>query len=95
MRGNENEKKLHFLPLFFANKGFDAINLGNILHHKSVKTMVPSYFKDHFVPIISYSYTSSIAPNIYYKCVLQDFSIDDLKAKPPDCSCHNSFSIQI
>ena len=23
-------------------------------------------------------------------CVLQDVSIDDLRAKPPDFSCHNS-----
>jgi hypothetical protein len=53
MRGNEPENR-NFLPLFFANKGLDAINLGNILHHKSVKAMVPPYFKDHSVPIISY-----------------------------------------
>jgi len=26
-----------FLKLSFANKGLDGINLGNILHHKSVK----------------------------------------------------------
>jgi hypothetical protein len=90
MRGNEHENR-NFLPLFFANKGLDAINLGNILHHKSVKAMVPPYFKDHSVPIISYSYTSPIASNIFnYKRLLQDFSIDDLKAKPPDFSCHNS-----
>jgi hypothetical protein len=50
MRGNEPENR-NFLPLFFANKGLDAINLGNILHHKSVKAMVPPYFKDHSVPI--------------------------------------------
>jgi hypothetical protein len=30
-------------------------------------------------------------PNIFnYKRLLQDFGIDDLKAKPPDFSCHNS-----
>jgi hypothetical protein len=36
---------LPFLPLFFANKGLDAITLVNILHHKSVRAMVPPYFK--------------------------------------------------
>ena len=28
------------------NKGFDGINVGNILHHKSVKYKIPPYFKD-------------------------------------------------
>jgi len=35
IRGNDKENKT-FLPLFFDNKGLDAINLGNILHHKYV-----------------------------------------------------------
>jgi hypothetical protein len=53
--------------------------------------MVPPYFKDQYNPISSYSYSSPIAPKIFnHKRVLQDFGIDDLKAKPPDCSCHNS-----
>ena len=86
----ESEKR-SFLPLFFANKGLDAINLGNILHHKSVKSKVPPYFKDQSVPIISYTYTSPIAPKIFnHKRVLQDLNIDDFKAKPPDCSCNSS-----
>ena len=53
--------------------------------------MVPPYFKDQYNPISSYSYSSPIAPKIFnHKRVLQDFGIDELKAKPPDCSCHNS-----
>ena len=80
-----------FLPLRFANKGLDAINLGNILHHKSVTSKIPPYFQDQSIPIISYTYTSPIAPMIFnYKKVLQDLSLNDLKAKPPDCSCHTS-----
>ena len=35
-----------FLQLSFVNKGSDAINICNILHHKSVKYKVPPYFKD-------------------------------------------------
>ena len=93
-RGNEKENR-SFLPLYFANKGLDAINLGNILHHKSVRSKVPPYFKDQSVPIISYTYTSTIAPKIFnYRRVLQNLSINDLKAKPPGCSCeHSPFSI--
>ena len=41
--GNEKENR-PFLPLFFGNKCLDAINVGNILHHKSVKVMVPPCF---------------------------------------------------
>ena len=32
--------KRSFLKLSFANKGLDGINLGNILHHKSVKSKI-------------------------------------------------------
>ena len=34
----ESEKS-SFLPLFFANEGIDAINLGNILRHKTAKSI--------------------------------------------------------
>jgi hypothetical protein len=46
--------KRSFLKLSFANKGIDAINLGNIRHHKSVKSKIPPYFKYQSVSIISH-----------------------------------------
>jgi hypothetical protein len=46
-----------FLRLSFVNKGLHAINLGNILHHRSVKSKIPPYLKGQYVPIISYTYT--------------------------------------
>jgi hypothetical protein len=52
---------LRKMKLSFANKGLDAINLGNILHHKSLKPNTPPYIKDQSVPIISYVYTKPIA----------------------------------
>ena len=68
-KANASENR-SFLPLLFANKGLDAINLGNILHHKSVTSKIPPYFKDQSIPIISYTYTSPIAPKIFnYKRV--------------------------
>jgi hypothetical protein len=86
IRGNEKENKP--FPPFFSYKDLDAINLGNIQHHESVKVMVPPLFKDQSAPIISYSYSSPIAPTLFnYKRVLQDCSIDDPKAKSPNCSC--------
>ena len=52
---NDEIDKRSFLKLSFANKGLDGINLGNILHHKSVKSKIPPYFKDQSVPIISHA----------------------------------------
>jgi hypothetical protein len=42
-----------FLKLSYANKDLDAIDLGNILYHKSVKYKNPSYCKDKSAPINS------------------------------------------
>ena len=53
--------KHSFLKLSFANQGIDAINFRSILHHKSVKSKIPPYFKDQPVSIISYTYTTPIA----------------------------------
>ena len=76
--------KRSFLKLSFANKCPD----GNILHHKSVNSKMPPYFKDH---IISYAYTIPMATQIFnYKHVLHDLNIDDFKSKPPDCTCASS-----
>jgi hypothetical protein len=77
--------KRPFLKLSFANKGFDGIYLGNILHHKSVKSRIPAYFKDHSVPLIPYAYAIPIASTIFnYKHVLHDPNLDGFKSKPPD-----------
>ena len=68
--------KRSFLKLSFANKGVDGINLGNILHHKSVKSKIPPYFKDQSVPIISYAYSIPITTKIFiHKHVLHDIKI--------------------
>ena len=41
----DKEEPKNFSSLQFANKGLDAINLANILHHKSVKEKTPPYFQ--------------------------------------------------
>ena len=80
--------KRSFLKLSFAN---DGINLGNILHHKSVKSKIPPYFKDQSVPIISYIYTRPIASKYFnYKHVLHNLNIDGFKSMLPDCTCASS-----
>ena len=85
---SEELQKRSFFNLKFTNKGIDAINISNILHHKRVKSNIPSYFKDQTSPIVSYSYTNHVASkNFNHKKVLQNLNIDDLKAKPPECAC--------
>ena len=80
--------KRSFLKLSFAN---DGINLGNILHHKSVKFKIPPYFKDQCVPIISHVYTRPIASTCFNKKhVLHNLNIDGFKSMPPDCTCTSS-----
>ena len=76
-----------FLFAFLCYKDLVVINVDNIIHHKSVRAKVLPSFKDQSIPIIFYTYTSSIAPRIFNNIrALQDLSSDNLKAKPNDCS---------
>ena len=85
---NDSEKR-SFLKLKFANKGLDEINLTNILHHKTVMSKIPTYFKEVNAPQISYSYTRCIAPKIFnHKATLKEINADDLLKDPPSCSCN-------
>ena len=54
-----------FLKVDFRNKGLDAVNISNIHNHKKVTSTIPAYFKNQSLPIISYSYSSPIAPEIF------------------------------
>lgn len=75
------------LKLSFAHTCFDTISLFNILHHKTVKSTIPLYFKDQSVPILSCNYTTPIAAILFnYKNGKQDLNIDDFKCMPPDCT---------
>ena len=88
---NLENKNRSFLKLKFANKGINSINIGSILHHKTVCSKIPPYFKDCQTPTISYTYTRSIAPEIFnYKQALKDINTYDLTKNPPSCSCNSS-----
>ena len=67
-----------FLKLDFRNKGLDAVKIGNILNHKKVTSTIPAYLKKQSPPIISYSYSSPIAPKIFnYQNVLQGVNTEN------------------
>ena len=59
------DAKTHFIKLDFINKGIDAVHLPSILRSKSVIETVPTYFKVKEPPIISYTYTETIANKIF------------------------------
>ena len=83
----QDEEKRSFLPLQFVNKGIDATDLANNFHHKNVTNKIPPYFKDKSTLIISNSYISHVASKTFkYNRLLQDLGIEDVNAKPPDCS---------
>ena len=85
---NSNRKFLH-VP--FKNKGIDAINLSNILNHKQVTSKIPVYFDNQSVPIVSYSYSNTIAKHIFnYKKALQDLDIQEYSKNPLTCDCSSS-----
>ena len=80
-----------FLQIQFANKGIDAINISNILNRKEVKSKIPIYFDNKTVPIISYSYSNTIASKIFnYKQALQDFDANQYVNQPRTCDCLQS-----
>ena len=86
-----NESPRKFLNMKFANKGIDAINIGNILNHRDVVKNIPPYFKCQTTPKISYTYTNSIASKIFnYKQSLRDFKLNEHASQPPLCSCSSS-----
>jgi len=51
-----------------------------------VQENVPVYFKQHAAPIISYTYTSTIASkNFNHRKTLQHLNIGDPRLTPPVC----------
>ena len=88
---SNSEEKRYFFKVEFANKGLDAVNISNIFHQKSVQKTIPDYFKNKAIPVISYTYTTSIASKIFnHKIVFEAFNLKDRISKLPDCSCASS-----
>ena len=77
------DAKTHFIKLDFINKGIDAVNLPSILRSKSVTETVPTYFKEKEPPIISYTYTKTIANKIFnFSSTLSDLDHHQYHSNP-------------
>ena len=58
------------------------------LNHKKVTSIIPAYLKNQSPPIISYSYSSPIAPRDFnYKNVLQGLNTENITRTPSACFC--------
>ena len=85
------DAKTHFIRLDFINKGIDAVNLPSILRSKSVTETVPTYFKEKEPPIISYTYTKTIASKIFnFSSILSDLHYHQFHNSPSQCECNTS-----
>ena len=85
------DAKTHFIRLDFINKGIDAINLPSILRSKSVTETVPTYVKEKEPPIISYTYTTTIASKIFnFSSTLSDLDYHQFHNNPSQCECNTS-----
>ena len=75
----------------FINKGIDAVNLPSILRSKSVLETMPTYFKEKEPPIISYTYTKTIAKKIFnFSSTLSDLDYHQYHNNPSQCECNTS-----
>ena len=85
------DAKTHFIKLDFINKGIDAVNLPSILRSKSVIEKVPTYFKEKERPIISDTYTKTIANKIFnFSSTLSDLDYHQFHNNPSQCECNTS-----
>ena len=89
--------KCHFFTrrggggLDFINRGIDAVNLPSILRSKSVTETVQTYFKEKEPPIISYTYTKTIASKIFnFSSTLLDLDYHEFHSNRSQCECNTS-----
>ena len=85
------DAKLHFIKLDFINKSIDTVNLPSILRSKSVTETLPTYFKEKGPPIISYTYTKTIASKIFnFSSTLSNLDYHQFHNNPSSCECNTS-----
>ena len=88
------DAKPHFIKLDFINKGIDAVNLPSILRSKSVTETVPTCFKEKEPPIISFTYTKTIASKIFsFSSTLSDLDYHQFHNNPSQCECNTSMAM--
>ena len=81
----------HSINLNFIKNGTDAVKLPSILRSKSFIVTEPTYFKEKEPPIISYTYTKTIASKIFnFSSILSGLDYHQFHNSPPQCECDRS-----
>ena len=78
------------MNVFFHNKGIEMINLTKILNSKKVTRSVPAFFSNITPPMVSYSYTKTIANKIFnFKQAVKELDFD-VGTSNMTCNCSSS-----
>ena len=86
---HENTHK-SFLKIPFLNKGIEMIKISQILHSKPIRKSIPSCMLNQTPPIVSYSYTKTIASKIFnFKQTIEELDFE-VGTKNLSCSCNRS-----
>ena len=90
MDDNRDDKKdKDYINVMFHNKGMDMIDLPRILNCRKVMRSVPSFVKE-YSPIVSYTYTKTIASKIFnHRRVVQELDMD-VGTEGMECDCCSS-----
>ena len=85
-----NNSKRQYMNVLYHNKGMNMLNLPRILNCKKVMMAVPNYLRNTPPPVVSYTYTKTIAGEIFnHRKVVEELDMDngtdDIK-----CSCSSS-----
>ena len=80
-----------FLKVPFHNKGIEMVKLSQIVNSKSVQMSIPNFIKNSVPPIISFSYTKTIAGKIFnFKQCVKNITNFEVGMTEISCDCHES-----
>ena len=85
-----NNSKRQYMNVLYHNLGMDMLNLPRTLNCKKVMMAVPNYLRNTPPPVVSYTYTKTIAGKIFnHRKVVEELDMDngtdDIK-----CNCSSS-----
>ena len=87
--GKRESTNKNYMNVMFDNKGMDMINLSRILNSYKVMAAVPNYLSGP-PPIVSYTYTRTIAGKIFNNRKVVNELIMDCGTAGMVCSCNSS-----
>ena len=85
-----NNSKRQYMNVLYHNKEMDLLNLPRILNCKGVMMAVPNYLRSTLPPVVSYTYTRTIAVKIFnHRKVVEELDMN-IGTDDIECSCSSS-----